>query len=320
MTASAAAAAAADLDGELVDSSPIAGEGDALRRRLAEDSYLFVRGAIPAAAVLDVRRDVLATLDACGWLDHGEGVAAAVATDAAHPEGDVPAYMDWYVRLQSLQSFHELGHHPALVELVRLVLGVASADDVLVHPRKIARAALPAGEWSHPTPAHQDLRLVQGAVDTLTAWLPFGDCPPELGALRVKTGSAAGGLRTIHAAKGPGGCEVDGEIDTEWRTASFRAGDVLLFHSLTVHGALPNRTDRIRLSADYRYQRRADPVNPLSLGPHYAPSVPPFEELTSGWTSTASVDVPAGLTLLEQVDPFTVVFPGQSSRLIPPSD
>jgi hypothetical protein len=36
-------------------------------------------------------------------------------------------------------------------------------------------------------------------------------------------------------------------------------GDVLVFHSLTVHGALTNRTaDRLRISADFRYQRAGD--------------------------------------------------------------
>jgi hypothetical protein len=38
----------------------------------------------------------------------------------------------------------------------------------------------------------------------------------------------------------------------------------------TAHGALDNRTDRIRLSSDSRYQLAADPVDERWVGPHPA--------------------------------------------------
>jgi ectoine hydroxylase-related dioxygenase (phytanoyl-CoA dioxygenase family) len=60
------------------------------------------------------------------------------------------------------------------------------------------------------------------------------------------------------------------------------AGDVLTFHSHTVHRALPNRTaDRMRLSADFRYQPASHPVAPDSLLPHFARLT--WEEIYAGW-------------------------------------
>jgi ectoine hydroxylase-related dioxygenase (phytanoyl-CoA dioxygenase family) len=45
-------------------------------------------------------------------------------------------------------------------------------------------------------------------------------------------------------------------------------GDVLFLHSLTVHQGRDNRSDRLRLSCDYRYQPRSHPVRADSLEPH----------------------------------------------------
>ena len=46
---------------EFTDSSPLAGDMPALRARLAEDGYLFLRGLMPRDAVAAVQRVVVAT-------------------------------------------------------------------------------------------------------------------------------------------------------------------------------------------------------------------------------------------------------------------
>ena len=48
-----------------------------------------------------------------------------------------------------------------------------------------------------------------------------------------------------------------------------RGGDLIVLHSLTIHQGRDNITsDRLRLSADYRYQPRSHPVREDSLQPH----------------------------------------------------
>jgi hypothetical protein len=103
-----------------------------------------------------------------------------------------------------------------------------------------------------------------------------------------------------------GGLRVAGDLEAEpgWLTTDFDAGDVLVFHSLTVHAAKYNHTERLRLSADFRYQSTGDPIEQGSLEPHYFPVVPGHDELTSGWTSTDAVAVPDGLRVVPPFDPF----------------
>jgi hypothetical protein len=46
-------------------------------------------------------------------------------------------------------------------------------------------------------------------------------------------------------------------VPQPWLTADYHPGDLLVFHNLMVHWALPNRSDRIRVSIDNRCQ----PIN-----------------------------------------------------------
>ena len=54
---------------ELADSAALVSDPDGLRRRLAQDGYLFFRGLLPAGEVQAAGRAVLARLQAGGWAD-----------------------------------------------------------------------------------------------------------------------------------------------------------------------------------------------------------------------------------------------------------
>jgi ectoine hydroxylase-related dioxygenase (phytanoyl-CoA dioxygenase family) len=116
---------------------------------------------------------------------------------------------------------------------------------------------------------HQDFFHVRGTAETCTAWVPLGDCERQLGCLAVVDGSHKLGFREHEPSAGPGGFAVDPGGGAAWLCQDFAAGDVLIFHSLTMHKALPNRTKhQIRISLDNRYQRSTDEVDPGSLRPH----------------------------------------------------
>ena len=51
---------------EFTDSTPMAGDMQALRARLAEDGYLFLRGLMPREAVAAVQREVGAVVREAG--------------------------------------------------------------------------------------------------------------------------------------------------------------------------------------------------------------------------------------------------------------
>lgn len=265
---------------ELRDSTPLRDDGGRLRGRLAEDGYLFFRRLIEPASVRAVREDVLSALDRAGWLAPGSPATDARPGPAIRREG-ADDFWDGYRRVQRVERFHRLAHRPE----VRAVLRTLLADDVVVHPQKIARASFPRSCFT--TPPHQDFRYIQGTTDTFTVWMPLGDCPAELGGLRVLAGSQDNGLLPVGSATGAGGLAVDVRDDhPDWVSTGYEAGDVLVFHSLTVHGAMDNTADRLRLSVDYRYQSAREPIARPSLTPHFFPKVPDWPELAAGWNPT----------------------------------
>lgn len=299
---------------EFVDSTPMLGDPESLRARLDESSYVFFRGLLDREAVLEVRREIVNTLASLQWLAPDTDPMQALPGPNATGEGSTPSpeFFRAYEAVQRLQAFHELAHATSLVDVTRDLIG----EDVLVHPRKIFRVSPPENP-DYVTPPHQDYRLVQGTVDTLTLWLPLGDCPDELGGLRVLADSHRPGLQQIHAVSKTGGVAVDAdENDERWTSTSFQAGDVLVFHSLTVHGAKPNVSSGLRLSADFRYQAVSQPVVTYSLSPHYFPRMPEYSELTKDWTSTRSIEYPPEVLVVEMANPFDPDLPVDEPKLV----
>jgi hypothetical protein len=295
-----------------VDSTPLLGDPHALRQRLDRDSHLLLRGLLPRGDVLAVRRDLTGTVQRAGWIAEGSDAAGARPGPRACREGG-PTFGDMYTAVQAMESFHRFAHHPRLRTLASTLLDAHGDDDLFVYPLKILRAALPQ-DPGFITPPHQDFPLIQGTVDVLTMWIPLGDVPARMGGLRALRGSHRHGFRRVQGMAGTGGLGVRvRQDDPRWASADFQAGDVLLFHSLTVHGSVPNTSDRLRLSVDFRYQRSDDAICDFALRPHYHPVfVPGFDTLTRGWSTTRWVDPPQPMRV---VDRFDVV----RERRTPPS-
>lgn len=284
------------MTAEFTESSALLDDPAALRARFAEDGYLFFRGLVPRDDVLEVRRDVAGAIASVGWLAAGSNPMDAVPGPEIRREAD-ERWFEGYAEWQRQESFHRLGHHPALLGPVAALVG--SADDVVVHPRKIGRVTFPGSAF--PTPPHQDFPLVQGGTDVFTCWTPFGTVPVEMGGLRLLEGSHRSGMLPTQSASGVGGVGVQiAEDDPRWRTTAYEPGDALLFLSLTVHWAPANEADRVRLSGDYRYQSVREPLVEGSLIPHYGPPlVPTWDELTVGWSSKQWISVPDGVRVVD---------------------
>ena len=260
----------------LADSSPLLTDSARLREQAEGDGYLFLRGLIPTEPVRGVRESILEICRRHGFAETGgDGLAVP---GIRFREGE-PEYMAAYDEIQRLEGFHALAHRPEVLALLRDLF----QDEVLVHPRNIARVMFPDNN-TFTTPAHQDYVHIQGTANTWTAWIPLGDCPEELGGVEVLAGSHRSGVLPVRAAYGAGGLGVETDhLGLEWHSGPFRTGDVLLFHSHSVHRGRDNRTpDQLRLSVDYRYQPISEPVTEFSLLPHYNRA--PWEAIYEGWT------------------------------------
>ena len=297
------------ISGPLNESTGIDPAGDEARRRLARDGYLFLRGFLPAHDVAAVEAAIgEAVAAAPGWLAESTDPAEWIAGPSVAAEGyDDQDFWAMYRRVQSLQGFHEFAHHPRIFAAVEGLL----ESKVFVHSNHVARLVGPS-DRIEPTHIHQDWRPIQGAADTLTVWIPLADIPPPMGGLRILEGSQHGGVVPFDPETESINIDDD---DPRWRSASYRQGDVLIFHSLTVHAGTPNTTDRLRRSCEFRYQRVSDPavVSTVTL-PHWHPSVD-WPELTEGWTSLASIEVP-DFVEFEMLDDAAPHLPTPPSRLL----
>ena len=264
-----------------VDSSDVAGDGEALRRRLVRDGYLFVSGLLPRDAVGNVHRQLLETAAAGGWLHPAHPVEAGIARQAAAWCDPGPAYLAVFRDLWLNEDLHALKYHPNVVGLFERLFG----ETVLVHPMFVQRNIFPAtGGFDFTTKAHQD-RVHIGGATSYACWVPLGDCPVAKGSLMVAAGSHRYGELDFRVGTGPGGLEIEAPAGCPWTGGDFRAGDVLVFPDTTVHMALPNRTGELRQSFDARYQKASEPVSDLSLKT-YA-SMFEWDEVYAGWRSSA---------------------------------
>ncbi|NRA40138.1 MAG: phytanoyl-CoA dioxygenase family protein [Planctomycetes bacterium] len=244
-------------------------DGDELRRRLAEDGYLFLRRIHDLDMMRDLRKDILSVLKRHGWLSadsaDSELMDGIANIGARCTEGSLD-YAIAYHEIYSLESFHRSAHWPEIMNLLNTII----AKPFMPHPQKVLRMWFPQ-YTEHTTPIHQDYVHFQGCFDTYTCWSPVGDCPMELGGLAVLRGShKVERVLEHHFSLGAGSMDLhEDQLEGEWHSIDYEAGDVLIFNALMAHKALPNVTeDRLRLSLDNRYVALDRPIAEHMLQPH----------------------------------------------------
>ncbi len=265
-------------------SNELLGDGPGLRARMADEGYLFFKGLQDAEALLSLRRSTLEILRDAGWVSAEAPLMDGVANiEHRCTEGDAK-YAVTYHEAWKQEAFHNIGHAPEVMDVLSLIMDA----EVFSHPQKICRMWFPQFT-EHTTPVHQDFVHFQGNFDTYTCWTPLGDCPVELGGLALVPHShKVERVLDHHFSLGAGRLNVNTDAYAgEWHSNDYEVGDCLMFHSLTLHRALPNETeDRLRLSLDNRYTAKGAPVSAHMLTPHLdAHHALSWEEVYADWQS-----------------------------------
>ena len=235
------------MNSELRDSSKILGDWVALRERIAEDGYVFVRGLLDPEPVRAVGRRGLAALQAAGWTEPGgDPVSAAPAAPVRavrmRDAFGQPGYRD----IVRDPTFNRLPFTEPVASLMAQIMG----PDGFCYPLKVPRVVYPTTFAPHQPGnyMHKDYNAVQ---DMFTCWVPLGEIPSSLGGLAIAPGSQ-------HSARiRPRPLDT---LPAGWVTTDYQPGDVLVFHCLTTHAALPNHEARMRFSAEYRWQLADQPA------------------------------------------------------------
>jgi hypothetical protein len=281
---------------ELVDSYAYRTDASELRRRLADYGYVFVRGLLPAPDVQAAYAGVTAELRRGGWID-GQGRPVPPPTPVNFREALADPV---FRRALVSRDFNRLVYLGPLRALIAEILGHASFP----YPAKVLRTVYPERPpaVTRGRYIHQDYGAA-GVQDMLTTWLPLMDIPAQVGGLAVQPGSHLGPPRRprVLEPRQPG-----------WASTDYRPGDVLVFHCLTAHAALPNRSSALRISGDFRWQRADQPApEQMVLGPAGS-RVELFSRMYGRepwWQPT-----PAGLRLLPRDQPAA---PPTASRFFP---
>jgi hypothetical protein len=262
---------------DFLDSTAVLNDGGALRVRLERDGYLFIRGLLPAQAILTVRDRLLAKAGKGGWLDPDSPIKAGFANPAAACKDPEDRYMRVFRDLWMDEELHRLRIHPVVTDLFTRIF----SELALAHPMFVQRNIFPqTGSFDFTTGMHQD-RVHIGGATSYALWMPLGDCPREKGALAVAAGSHTNGILETRVGSGAGGMDIAVPIPGTWVTGGFKAGDALIFQDVTVHKALPNRSREIRMSFDARFQPASQPIADVNMVPYAGCGT--WEEVYAGW-------------------------------------
>ncbi|TCO33465.1 phytanoyl-CoA dioxygenase PhyH [Kribbella steppae] len=218
-----------------------------LRERLRRDGYLFLTGLLDPEVVL-------------GFRQYYFGLTGAVIDRASYRK----VLFDQIVPGPEYGAFCA---QPAIKGWFEWFLG----GEPFLHKRKIIRQIAPGEDGiGTATQAHYDLvYLREGSDQVLSAWIPLGDCPVARGGLAYLEGShhrvleeeAAELLKRPAASMTADLPGLADEYDARWLVTDYAAGDVVIHTAHTIHAALDNVSEGIRLSTDIRYQRSDEAID-----------------------------------------------------------
>jgi Phytanoyl-CoA dioxygenase (PhyH) len=284
---------------ELQDSSCLVGDWAALRERIAEDGYVFLRGLLDVEVVRTVGRTGLAHLQDAGWLESGPDPVIAAPQRPVRAVRMRDAFgQPGYREIVADPGFNRIPFTSPLADLMAQILG----PEGFCYPLKLPRIVYPASMVAKQPGnyIHKDYGAVQ---DMFTCWVPLGDVPRTLGGLALEPGSQH------RAAVRPRPLDT---LPNGWLTTDYRAGDVLVFHCLTTHAALANMEQRMRFSAEYRWQLADQPApKRLVIGPKGHEIGSQLFAHTDWWHQ-----VPRGLTLIDDGGPQGSTLPAAPSRFV----
>ena len=260
----------AEAFGELEDSRDLLEDSDALRQRMRDKGYVFIRGLLDPATVQAAREEVLTKYAIIGELDPTHPI-----DDAIYKGSKALFEINLRAFAQSVRdgvAYKRVVLNDALLGLHERLLG----GEVRPFDFRWPRMARP-GEGCG---VHCDgPYLTRGTDKIFSSWVPLGDVSQIEGGLMIlergpSHSEQLGKYMSMDADRD--GLEWIGDpADTQkrfrsrWLTTDYKAGDVLCFAMDTVHAALDNQspTKRCRLSSDSRYQLASEPLDERWNGP-----------------------------------------------------
>jgi hypothetical protein len=270
-----------DKVGLMRDSTDAADDVVELRRRFADDGYLYMPGYLDRDEVLAARKSLTDRLAEAGVLDPAypsiDGIAKPDAGYVFKPE-----------ITNNNPAIQNLLYSDRLPEFYRNFF-----DEEIRHYDFTWLRAIGPGKGTNP---HCDLPYMgRGTHSHMTCWVPYGDISFDLGGLMVlershkrmdlldhyvyrdvdafcenkpkEADAAKAGKWSFTGTLSHNPPAVRNKFGGRWLTAEFKAGDFITFGMFLVHASLDNRTkNQLRISSDARYQRASEPIDERWVG------------------------------------------------------
>jgi phytanoyl-CoA hydroxylase len=257
-----------------------------MRRRLKEDDYVYLKGALPREHVLKMREHYFKQFEGTALLDPNKSPGVGIYNpreDAINhksigwgdPEGEE---LKRLIAAHVMAPYLDFVNHPKLRTLVQELMGW---DKEVLLQRTMLRHNVPGGE---STGVHYDKLFLRGGdAFFLTAWVPIGDIIPSGGGLiylnngrrlgeaieddfsaRAKDFTAEEkisafnrnmtdiGILSNHPAQFEDEhrhiAEREGwGSEYKWLVANYEAGDVVFHHPCSVHASCSNEDPEGRI-------------------------------------------------------------------------
>jgi hypothetical protein len=253
---------------------------DVLQQQMQADGYLLLRGLLDPEKVLAARRRVMQQLSDTGQLDPERSMMDGV------PRPGAKLYFQPELAQKNNPELQELlyAEDGALMMFFQRFLGGAVRHFDFTWLRCISPGP--------GTPSHCDIVYMgRGTRRLYTAWVPLGVADFETGGLMVLENSHTNarlqqtyGQRDVdsycenrafdkaltsngyNGFLSPDSNKVRRQLGERWLVAEYEPGDAVVFCMDLVHGGLDNRSNRLRLSSDSRYQLASEPVDERWIG------------------------------------------------------
>ncbi len=242
--------------GEFQTANQYLDDNDTLNSVFDQQGYLYFRDVLDTSEVRAVKSDFVQELQRQGFAKPGCSDPIWTGKDLAELDDGRLYALDYYAKLLDTEVTQKL--------FERLF-----GEPVYTFRSCTLRYTVPNDE-THGSPPHQDHVYIRHTTAFRTFWIPLMEIDRNMGGLAIAESSHKFGLREhveqdvySYVLKGrkQKGVALDA-IAEPWLTATYRPGDILVFHPHLLHWGTPNRSDKIRLSVDVRVQPASSPRSP----------------------------------------------------------
>ena len=237
------------------------------------DGYVHVRGVFDRETLARLEEDFDRAVDQLSR--SGEEIDAT--WDGGQTE-KIARAGDRILHTHNIQQYSRRWLDAFLSERFLSPLREILGPDIVLHHSKLFQKPAEAGS---PFPMHQDWPYFPTLKDTMMAGIiHVSQATDAMGCLRVYPGSHR--LGRVEGADGRRENAVLAEYPIEKATVlEAEPGDVVFFHYFTLHGSMPNRSERVRKTVLVQVYEGSDAVEPGNAHPD--------ERLVlSGWNHAVS--------------------------------